>query len=80
VFLYLLEQDVNTGDRSYESLVVCAPDEQSARLIHPLELRGWQGLQDLTGVWCYSQAVTVTLLGTAHPDVRPGVVCASLRG
>ena len=73
--IYLISQSEKDGYDTYESAVVIAPDEESARHTHPRRgiIREW---------WHYDWAssperVMVQLIGTAAPGAEPGVVCAS---
>jgi|LauGreDrversion4_2_1035121.scaffolds.fasta_scaffold985888_2 hypothetical protein len=82
--IYLLSQHSNTGYDTYDSCVVRAPDEASARLMHPRGDLEWNGSQwvfpDLgrAGIdtWACPDAVTVEYIGTAG-DAQSGVICAS---
>ena len=76
--LYLISQTENIDYDTYDSAVVCAPDEDTARHIHPdgVELvRGeWD---DPYRSWCRSpKSVTVEYIGEAADGVEVGVVCA----
>ncbi len=68
---------------AYDSCVVCAPDEASARLIHPsglswycwdAELQEWSGGNDS---WYPPKDIKVTFLGVADSSLKPGVICSS---
>ncbi len=58
----------------YDSCVVAAPDEETARNTHP---GGYPSYPLPYRTWPRPEHVTVTLIGTADPSVRPGVVCSS---
>lgn len=74
--LYLLTQDVNTGYDSYDSVVVAAKDEDSARRIHPCEFSKWGGYDDRD--WAVSpDQVDVKLIGKAVKGTLEGVILAS---
>lgn len=71
--IYLLSQTVCRGYDTYDSAVVIAESEETARMTHPAEWGEWCG----SDCWPDPQYVEVTLLGVANPDAKPGVVCAS---
>ena len=72
--LYLLSQNQRNGYDTFDSLVVAAYSEEQARLIGPSPDYKWE----YGRVWAYEpDAVKVTLIGVAAPDVRKGVVLAS---
>lgn len=75
--LYLISQTVNNGYNTYDSAVVCAPDEETARRIHPTKCQElWEDEDSRT--WAPTpEDVRVKLLGVAALDIEPGVVCAS---
>jgi hypothetical protein len=63
--LYLLTQDENQAEDTFESCVVVAEDEEGARNVHPF------GDWDRVDVWCYEpESVTVTFLGDARKDIE----------
>jgi len=63
--LYLLTQDENQAEETFESCVVVAEDEEGARNVHPF------GDWDRVDVWCYEpESVTVTFLGDARKDIE----------
>jgi hypothetical protein len=78
--LYLIEQDQCTGYDTYDSAVVRAPDEETARRTHPYKYRNIslvKGAHDY-GDWPTDpQYVRVTYLGDAVSGAIQGVVCAS---
>lgn len=72
--LYLIYQTQNKGWDTYDSAVVCAPDEETARHIN---LNG-SDESAFHGCWCSGpEYVHVVRIGVADSDVKPGVVCAS---
>ena len=76
--LYLISQTANRGYDTYDSAVVCAPDEETARHMDP----GGEGLAmvNLEDNYCWANDlanVTVEFLGEAKPGMLQGVVCAS---
>ncbi len=85
--LYLITQEQNTGWDSYDSAVVCAPDEETARHMHPSgsqtegydrPLKLWWEAKYPHGSWARDlEAVAVKLIGEAAADVAEGIVCAS---
>lgn len=78
LFLYLISQDENTKYDTYDSAIVCAANEQEARLIHP---RGEGYSFEASGNWASWASspdnVKVELVGTARRGVKRGVICAS---
>jgi len=74
--LYLISQDVNNNYDTYSAAVVVAPDEDTARNIHP-------GGEDMANAghkfssWCLAEDVDVELIGEAAEDIDQGVVCVS---
>lgn len=75
--LFLIEQDQNTSYDTYDSAVVAAPDEETAKRMHPgtgEPPEKWGGMYPS---WCdRPEEVTVRYLGEAV-GVAQGVVCAS---
>lgn len=83
--LFLLSQNVNDDWDTYDSCVVCAQDENAARLIHPNDYN-W-----INGEWCYDghpiegpystwthpQHVQVQYIGEAAFHVDEGAVLCS---
>ena len=67
--LWLLEQTHNDGYDTYDSAVVAAPDEQTAK--------AWPLGGEYSAAWVTPKHVTVTLIGTAVRGTKAGVVCAS---
>ena len=74
--LYLLTQDVNNGYDTYDSCVVAAPDEESARRIHPGR-DDWNDDYYARKTWARIHEVAVSLIGTAKEGTSAGVVLAS---
>jgi hypothetical protein len=63
--LYLLTQESNQSEASFESCVVVAEDEEAAQKVHPFA--DW----DRVDVWVYEpEDVTVTYLGEARDDLE----------
>lgn len=79
--LWLLSQDTNDAYDTYDSAVVAAEDEVSAKLIHPGgSLREWQqeGPVDYRyGAWTSKACVKCRYIGEAAPGIEAGVICAS---
>ena len=75
--LWLISQTENTGYDTYDSAVVCALTEESARKKHPSgDDTQWRSAG--RRLWCSRpEKVTVTLLGKAVKGTEPGVICAS---
>ena len=75
--LYLLTQSQENGYDTYDSCVVCAENEDKARLIRP---RGdWGGSYSFSSR-CWARTpdnVKVEFIGVASPSVEEGVVLAS---
>ncbi len=77
--LYLLEQNKVRGYDTYDSLVVCAENEEQAKLISPFggELRektekydSWVGKDNI-------QYIVVKYLGEAMEGIEKGVILSS---
>lgn len=90
--LYRISQSENNDYDTYDSAVVAAPDEATARSIHPVDNIIWNAEKSawcykktgelefhLASTWCkHPDAVAVTLIGTAHSSItQPGVILAS---
>lgn len=63
----------------YDRAVVCAPDEETARNIHPdgtVNLN-WNLIERFPTWVRHPEEVSIYLLGTAVPDSLTGVICAS---
>ncbi len=72
--LYLVSQDQNTKYDTYDSMVVAAPDEETARNTHPRDNNYWGRDYDS---WCRTpDKATVQLIGKAV-NVEEGVIIAS---
>lgn len=74
VNIYLIRQEENVSDGSFDSAVVIAESEEEARLIDPTSGSEWY-----KNAWCDPKFVTVELLGKAEGSVA-GVVTASFNG
>ena len=77
--LFLISQTDNNDYDTFDSAVVCAPDEDSARQMDPGGENGAPAdFGRRYGTWCSSaDKVTVKLIGDAAPGLPLGVVCAS---
>lgn len=74
--LYLISQKENSGYDTYDSAVVCATDEASARNMSPTSGEALSDYDSTT--WVTDPAkVEVLFLGEADANVESGVVCAS---
>lgn len=67
--IYLLTNNVVTGYDTYDSCVVVAKDEESARLMHPDDYG--------CDVWCKPEEVEVELIGTTDTQEEGSVIIAS---
>ena len=77
--LYLISQDENEDYDTYDSAVVAAKDEQSARLTNPgwmPEGEVWDGTVDGYSEWTNAGNVSVKLIGVSNSDVA-GIICSS---
>jgi len=64
--IYLLEQNVNNDYDTFDAMVVSAPDETAARLMHPYDIYPTENVYDWE-VWANTpEDVQVTLLGTSN--------------
>lgn len=88
--LYLLSQEINNGDSTYDSCVVCATDIESARRICPS--RPYEIGKNDKWFFCFSDGrkheekcdswvdikdVEVRCIGVADDAIKVGIVCAS---
>ena len=77
--LYLISQDENQDYDTYDSAVVAAEDEHSARLTNPEGMSAgevWDGTVDSYSAWTNAGNVSVKLIGVSNSDVA-GVICSS---
>lgn len=73
--LYLIQQNANDDYETYDSAVVAAPDEETARNMDPSNGEPMTWGRDYC-TWCSKASqVHVTLIGTT--ELPQGVVCAS---
>jgi hypothetical protein len=79
--LFLISQVDEKYCYAYDSAVVCAPDEDAARLMDPGGKDGEPANFGKIYSWCSSaDKVVVQLIGEAAPSLPLGVVCASFNG
>lgn len=78
--LYLISQDENDDYDTYDSAVVAAKDEHSARLTNPDIGKHdpvWDGTVDgRYTAWTNAGNVSVKLIGVSNSDVA-GIICSS---
>jgi hypothetical protein len=77
--LYLISADEHDKWEYFEKAVVCAPDEDTARFIHPRrgELMSRENWIDHMYEWSPSpEKVTVKFIGTAAEGIPQGVICS----
>ena len=78
--LYKISQKENSDYDTYDSAVVAAPDEKTARGMSPITgkkitIKEWKNRYSS---WCSKpDFVTVEFLGTAKRGTKKGVVCSS---
>lgn len=76
--LFLISQSQNNDYDTYDSAVVAAPDEETAKQMSPGNGEPVDNWSARFSSWCSSpEYVTVRHLGDAAPDIEQGIVCAS---
>lgn len=76
--LYLITQNQNNDCDTYDSAVVAAPDEETARQMHPETGEPVENWHEIISSWCNGQEyVTARYIGEATDDIKQGVICAS---
>ena len=76
--LFLISQEQKKDYDTYDSAVVAAPDEDSARIIDPGTGNPMKDWKRGNYSWCDGpEHVVVRYLGEAADDVEQGVVCSS---
>ena len=77
--IYLIWQNENRGYDTYDSAVVVAEDEESAKLIHPSTYGENPWKDSCSSGWCYyPDDVKVELVGTYEgTKTEPHVILAS---
>ena len=72
--LFKISQSKKVGYDTYDSAIVAAEDDVSARSIHPSGLK-WSAK---SGCWCAKpEYVTAEYIGEAAPGIEQGVILAS---
>jgi hypothetical protein len=76
--LYLLTQQVNRADETFQKSIVVAESESKARMIHPDPYMQvdelWTEDFWMINSWCDPKDVEVKLLGIARDELSPGVL------
>jgi hypothetical protein len=76
--LFLISQEQNNRYDTYDSAVVAAPDEETARNMNPSNGVPMDDWKKNRNPWCNGpERVSVRYLGEAVDGVERGVVCAS---
>lgn len=76
--LFLIAQGQNTDYDTYDSAVVAAPDEETAKQMNPANGKPMNEWGRAYSAWCSGpEHVTARYLGEAADGVELGVVCAS---
>jgi hypothetical protein len=76
--LYMISQRENNDYDTYDSAVVAAPDEETARLMNPANGDLISDWGHNYSTWCSSpDLVCVELLGIAKPGTKTGVIVSS---
>ena len=76
--LFLISQEQNKDYDTYDSAVVAAPDEETARQMDPSTGKPANNWSEKYGAWCNDpEHVVVAYIGEAAAEVEQGVVCAS---
>jgi hypothetical protein len=80
--LYHVSQSQNDAYETFSNFVICAPDEETAKLANPstgepMTPADWK---HPFPSWCDApEHVTARLIGTATESTMPGIICASFR-
>lgn len=74
--LYKISQNINKDYDTYSDAVVCAKNEEEARLIHPSG-ENWDGIENRWSDWTDAENVKVEYIGEASEVLLKGVICAS---
>lgn len=74
--IYLLSQNKNRGYDTYDSCVVCAENEESAKKIHPGGGETTSEEEEYSG-WTTLENVHCEEIGEANFNQSEGVICAS---
>lgn len=80
-YLYLLSQDINNDYDTFDSVIVCAPDEETARNIHPSGKDcEFDRAGHTYGAWVnedQKNKIKISKIGIAENDIEVGIVIAS---
>jgi len=75
--LWLISQEANDGYDTYDSAVVVAPDEETAKRVHPSGYV-FSESDGPSGTWATPENVVAKCVGVAADDLESGqVICAS---
>jgi hypothetical protein len=74
--LYLISQEVNDDYDTYSDAVVCAENENDAKLIRPDGKECKENIDNYDS-WCALRDVKCEYIGEAKQELKRGVVCAS---
>ena len=77
MILYRISQSINNGYDTFDSAIVCAINEEAARMTHPDSPEVWDGMSKDYDSWCSAADVKVEMIGIAFGSIEPGVICAS---
>lgn len=85
--IYLISQEVNDDYDTFDSAVVAAPDEETARDMDPGTfypeprsdgMMDWSKAEHPSTSWAHSrEQVNVEYIGEAKEGTKQGVICAS---
>lgn len=76
--LYLLTNVTRCEPGVYDACIICAKDEESARLIRPDGRGDWDNILEYYNVWADTPSqLECQYLGKADDSIEPGVVLAS---
>lgn len=74
--LYLISQDINNGYDTYDSIIVCAENEEEAKMIKP----NGELLEDDDYSWVNLSQINklkIEFLGVANKGIEKGIILAS---
>jgi hypothetical protein len=77
--LYKLTQEVNIGYEKYDGIIVCAENEDAAKLISPggFDVRKFN---EYSAEWADPEDIYVEYLGEAADHIATGVILVSYTG
>ena len=78
--IYLLSQDINSGDGTYDSCVVYAASAADAQQTHPHSYSQYYDTWQSCNWADRPDQVVVKLIGVADATELAGIVCASYNG